>query len=251
MLPTYLINLKDETARRTQASAQLRGAGLDPIHVAAVDGRGHQPTEWTCYDPARARRFFGRQLRGGEVGCYLSHIAALRAFLENGAEQALVLEDDIAINQAGADAIRSALDWLAGHPEFDWDVINLGKPTRKFLRPVSRFGAFGLCRAYYLPLTTTGLAWSRAGAEAFLAQHESIYAPIDDYLRWWCARRGRGLAFQPAPVSASGATSLIHGSGPGVRALGRSAGWQFTRADLARRAGNYVWAMRHRVTAIS
>ncbi len=242
--PTYLINLKDETARRTQASAQLRAAGLDPIHIAAVDGRGHQPTEWTCYDPTQARRFFGRQLRGGEVGCYLSHIAALRGFLESGAEQALVLEDDIAINHAGADAIRSALDWLAAHPEFDWDVINLGKPTGKFSLPVKKFGPFRLYRAFYPPLTTTGLAWSRAGAAAFLDQHEGIYAPIDDYLRWWCAKRGRGLAFRPSIVAASGAASSIHPDGS-AQAMARSAGWRFKVADLARRARNYKSALLH------
>ena len=241
---TLLISLEDAQARRAAAIGQLTAAGFDPVFIPACDGRHRPVDDWDCYDAARARAFLGRPLRGGEIGCYLSHVAALKRFLATDAGVALVFEDDVTITPEAANAIRSALDWLMARPATQWDVINLVTSARKFTRPVDDAHVPGLCRAYYFPLTTAGLAWSRPGAEAFLAQHDRVFAPIDNYLRWWCARRGGGLAYRRAPLAVSGAPSLIHPSG-GARDMAQSRSARFTAADAARRMLNYARAIRH------
>lgn len=247
-LQALLINLDSSDARLARSDTLLTAAGLEFQRVPAVDGRGRAATDWPCHDKARTQRFFGRPLRGGEVGCYLSHIACLEKFVQSRAEHLLVFEDDLNISPEGALHIRAALNWLAQQwDRFEWDVINLGRPVRKFATPIKSFGPFDLCAAHYFPLTTTSLAWSRPGAVAFLAQHDSVHAPIDDYLRWWCGRRGRGLAFRPSPVTVSGDTSTIHPPQGASSALGKAAGLTFQRADLARRGQNYALALRQRI----
>ncbi|WP_366525747.1 glycosyltransferase family 25 protein, partial [Planktotalea sp.] len=41
----------------------------------------------------------GRDVNGGEIGCYFSHIRALENFLETGAPYGFVLEDDMLPNE--------------------------------------------------------------------------------------------------------------------------------------------------------
>jgi glycosyl transferase family 25 len=56
----------------------------------------------------------------GELGCYLSHVAAMQAFLASDARFALVLEDDVKLG----DSLPAVLQGLAACPEH-WDMVKL------------------------------------------------------------------------------------------------------------------------------
>src|SRR5690606_30604054 len=66
-----------------------------------------------------------------------------------------------------------------------------------------------LLRAYYFPISALGLLWSKAGAQAFLAQLHELYMPIDVEIQKWASQIGRGLSLVPALVKISGAESDI------------------------------------------
>ncbi|MEL6693125.1 MAG: glycosyltransferase family 25 protein, partial [Pseudomonadota bacterium] len=111
-LTTYLINLDTSIERRLSAEQYLKSAGLEFTRVPAFDGRGANPKDFAEYDHHRARGWFGRGLSGAELGCYFSHVACVRRFLQSDAAFGLVLEDDLALEPSAADILRSSLDFL-------------------------------------------------------------------------------------------------------------------------------------------
>ncbi|MCV2867221.1 glycosyltransferase family 25 protein [Defluviimonas sp. WL0002] len=213
---TYVINLDGSDARMQATRVQLESAGISFERVSAFDGRHVNPDEFPECDPEAAKSYMGRPLRGGEVGCYLSHLDCVRRFLQSDAQTAMVLEDDITIVPGAKVVLDQALAWLetSGEP---WWLINVGAAKRKIYTPLAQFAAGGrsheLAKAHYFPMTTNGLVWSRAGAEAFLRAHSRIFAPIDNYFRHWLTRKGHGLSLYPPIVPPSGTQSEIDEGG--------------------------------------
>lgn len=218
----YLINLDGSDRRLSAASRQLTAAGMDFQRVPAFDGRQLTIDQFPDYDHAGAMQFMGRPLRGGEIGCYLSHLDAARRFVESGAPFAVVLEDDMQLTPGFADGVRQVLDWLATHP-IEWDVINIGGKRHKIFTVLHGFEAGGrhhdLTWSHYFQMTTNGLIWSRQGAQAFVGEHRMIRAPVDHFLRHWQIRRDRGLAVWPALVTTTGAESEISAGGKARRSV--------------------------------
>ncbi|MDO5620922.1 MAG: glycosyltransferase family 25 protein [Paracoccus sp. (in: a-proteobacteria)] len=216
MIDTYLINLDGSDDRLSSATAQLAAEGIGFTRVPAFDGRGLTPDQFPDYDAGAALNYMGRPLRGGEIGCYLSHLDCARRMLDSGATRAMVLEDDMQLPAGFAGALEellAGLDRLEG-----WDLVNLGANKHRIYTPIFGFGRYALTDAHYFPMTTTGLIWSRQGAEAFVQAHDRIFAPVDNYFRHWQTRRGRGLAVWPGLVTTTGAESLIaNESGPARR----------------------------------
>ncbi|RDD72509.1 glycosyltransferase family 25 protein [Paracoccus versutus] len=221
-LPAYLINLDGSDERLRSASRQLDEAGVGFERVPAFDGRALRVEEFPDYDPAGAMAYMGRPLRGGEIGCYLSHLDCARRFLDSGAEYGLVFEDDMQLKPGFAEGMRILMDWLDRHDR-DWDLVNLGADQHKIYTPVMGFEAAGrhheLTRAHYFPMTTTALLWSRQGAETFVRTHRRITAGVDNHFRHWLTRNDRGLAVWPPLVTTTGVESQIE-DGKGKRSAG-------------------------------
>lgn len=213
----HVINLDGSADRLDAITRQIEGLGVAFHRVPAFDGRGQDVRSLPRYDDAASRRFMGRSLRGGEVGCFLSHRAAAEMFLQGDAEFGVVLEDD---SQLLGDVHAVILGLTAQMPD-GWDVANLGNAklkTETFLRDVAGHSVHA---GHYFPMTTTALLWTRGGAEAFLQASETICAPVDNFLRRWQAQRGRGLVVVPAIVKPTGAPSEIHSASlPGSSAWG-------------------------------
>lgn len=216
-----LINLDDSRDRLETATAQLRTAGLEFTRVAAYDGRKTNPDDLTIYDRTAAYSYLGRAMVGGEVGCYFSHLECARQFLQSDAQLGIVIEDDIHIRGNFVATILRAVAWMGENGHADWEIINFGNQKLKISTPLHAFseGDAGhqLHKAHYFPMTTTGIAWSRAGAQAFLDASQTIYAPVDNYLRHWQTRRGKGYSFCPPLVSTTGTQSEIDTSAAGMR----------------------------------
>src|ERR687895_1267863 len=91
---TLVISLPDAVDRRAAFTARARGAELDWSFFDACRELGPGLT----YDPADAIVAKGRPLYPPELGCYASHFAAWTDFLESGASQLIVLEDDTIVD---------------------------------------------------------------------------------------------------------------------------------------------------------
>lgn len=135
---TLVINLDRATQRMAHMQAQLQGARLDYRRVAGVDGsRLEQPHK--DFSERSYRYLHGRHWAPRELGCYLSHIKALQAFLASDARYALILEDDVRIDPDIQTVLQAALAHRA-----HWNMLRLSTVNSGRWWPVRRLGAANL-----------------------------------------------------------------------------------------------------------
>lgn len=217
---TYVINLDGSAERLDQISRRLDALDIAFERVAAFDGRKLDMAMVAEYDVRRALSYMGRRLVGGEIGCYRSHLAVASRFLASDARYALVLEDDALPLCNPLTLLARALPELEAIDP-DWLLVNIGNNKSKIVTPLSRYSVDGhdctLVAAHYFPMTTSAIVWSRKGARRFVEEYRSIFAPVDNYFRYWLTRQGHGYSVWPAPVTTNDSASLIDAAGSSYR----------------------------------
>ena len=104
----YVINLPDSAKRREALSDQLSRTSLDWEIFPAFDGRKMGADERSAiYDGKLARNNVGREMSNGEIGCAMSHRLVYRKMIDKNVPDAVVLEDDVVLDERFADAILS------------------------------------------------------------------------------------------------------------------------------------------------
>lgn len=118
-LTTLLINLDRAPDRLRRMDRQLQALGIDYRRVAAVEGADlREPIRE--FDAMAYRIRVGKQPNKNEIGCYLSHLHAMRTFLEGDATHALILEDD-AVLPGDFKALLDEVLAASAH----WDILRL------------------------------------------------------------------------------------------------------------------------------
>lgn len=208
---TYLINLDGSNDRLENATRQLKQQNFQFERFSAYDGRGKPLSNFDQYDDVAANKIMGRSLINSELGCYLSHIGCVQKFLETDADYLVVLEDDMELVDDFSVVIKEIVSYLDHHTELDWYVINIGAKKRKLFQHITSLKNYDLVKAYYFPIRTIGLIWSRKGAEAFLQEGRRMYAPVDNFLQAWLSKNGKGLSVWKPLVRPGGFVSDIDG----------------------------------------
>jgi len=206
IFPTCVINLDRSTDRLARISERLNASGISFERLAAIDGQQAIVKGCEEYCNADAISKIGRPLSPGEVGCFLSHLKAIKWFLHTEAPLGMILEDDA----CPTTQLESSLEHLAQLNVDDFDVVNLGRAPRYRVSMMDE--KTGLCIAHYFPVTTTAIVWTRQGAQRFLAESERISQPIDVRLQMWAIKSGRGLAFRAPPCPSDEMDSVIDDS---------------------------------------
>lgn len=170
----YLINLDRAVHRFEFMDAQLRRLGLEYERTTAVDRLDLDPSV-SEYDAKGYKLLHGRKFHDGEVACYLSHIACLRAFLNSSVEYALILEDDCRLPNDLHAIIQTAIFNGA-----DWDILRLSTVNSGWRIPYRRFDQ---TRSFAIALTREkgagGYMVNRRCAETFLEELLPIRFPWD------------------------------------------------------------------------
>ncbi|QJF52891.1 glycosyltransferase family 25 protein [Roseobacter ponti] len=239
-IPGYVINLQGSDARLASATGQFAQAGLTFERIEAVDGRGRSPGEFAEYNDAHARRFFGSGMNSGEIGCYLSHVAAARALVDSGAPAGLIFEDDFRALENAWDTVAETADFLLRGDLPGWECVNLVRPPRLVIRDIATLPSGRvLRRAYYFPVIATALLWSRAGAQRFLKEASQPVAPVDHMFRRLMSDSGKGLGYDQAPFTILGVESDIHlasVSSGAKNKRGKTPAWQEKSAEVRRQS---------------
>lgn len=125
----YVINLRDATARMAHMQSELESAQIDYTRIEAVKGDLlSEPIE--DFDEKKFNILTGKHRNKREIGCYFSHIAALRTFLSSDAKHALILEDDINLPDNFSTLIQEAIKHSA-----HWDLLRLtSSRTGEFIK---------------------------------------------------------------------------------------------------------------------
>lgn len=205
-----VISLPDATERRAAFSARAFGVGLDWRFFDAGRGLGLNLT----YDPDEAIVSKGRPLSPGELGCYSSHYASWMTFLETGASQLIVLEDDTIVDWtfleklARIDLQASGISFLRLFAMDPGPCRRVQENAVEFQRHLIEYvdRVFG-AQAY---------AITRAGAERLIRHCHAVHRPIDDELDRSWVHGLPNLCIFPFPVIAQSGVSTI-----GVERYGR------------------------------
>lgn len=134
-LECYLINLDRAAGRLADMDARLRAAGIGYRRVSAVDG-ATLPDALPEFSARGYALLHGRRRTPPEIGCYLSHVACARAFLETDADYALILEDDV-VPEADLLATIDKACLSAG----TWDILRLSSVNSGRKYPYKRLDA--------------------------------------------------------------------------------------------------------------
>ena len=169
-LQTWVINLDRAPERLARVSAQLQHLQLPWTRLPAVDARALTAEQKAALDEPAYRRKHGMSPVLGELGCYLSHVAVMRAFLASDAAFALVLEDDVLLQ----DSLPAVLRGLMARPG-RWDVVKLSAVHRGTPMPYLEV-APGHQLAVMLSRCTGSSAYlmNRRAAEAYLRPHGGL-----------------------------------------------------------------------------
>jgi glycosyl transferase family 25 len=164
-LQTWVINLDRAPDRLERISGQLQRLALPFTRLPAVDARALTAAQRAALDEPAYRRKHGMTPIPGELGCYLSHVEAMRLFLAGSAEFALVLEDDVLL----LDSLPAVLQGLLRHAD-RWDMVKLSAVHSGTPQPVLEV----------IPGHSLAVMLSRCtGASAYLLNRRAARAYLD------------------------------------------------------------------------
>lgn len=172
---TWVINLDRAPERLARITAQLQRLGMPFHRLAAVDARHMTPEQRAFLDEPAYRRKHGMSPILGELGCYLSHVQVMQAFLASSADCALVLEDDVLLHNS----LPAVLQGLAQHRQ-RWDMCKLSAVHSGTPQPFLEVAA-GHQLAVMLSRCTGSSAYAinRSAAQAYLQQLLPMSLPYD------------------------------------------------------------------------
>jgi glycosyl transferase family 25 len=185
-MKTYVVNLKRRADRRAQMErvlpatwdVQFTSDWDGPMDGQAIDpddlpGFGLYPWEMRSDNP-----WWSRPLKLGEIGCAISHWMAWQKAAADGADPALILEDDVVLADHFAARLQSCLTrlWVT---DPHWDLLYLG---RWALDNGDRKVADGIVRPGY-SYCTFGYLLSPSGLRKVLGSgFEHALIPVDEFI---------------------------------------------------------------------
>jgi glycosyl transferase family 25 len=203
----YVINLDGSTDRWNNISSQLNHLGLQYQRIAAVNGRSITLDGIVHYE--KCHRQMGRDIQPGEVGCFLSHLKALRVFLETNDDFAVILEDDARLHDTFKDDLKAIISELQKLGANLSSLVNLAPSDYKYSSVYRSLEGCTLHRTHRFPMMAMGVIWSRAAARKVLDSALPITMPFDNFLRHTFTGGNAGFSAKPALMTQQGVPSDI------------------------------------------
>ncbi|MCY0386284.1 glycosyltransferase family 25 protein [Robbsia sp. Bb-Pol-6] len=164
--------MKEQFSRLKIPARFFDAIGIRPGSVDRIPG----------YDSAKRLHRFGYGLTPGEIGCYLSHRAVWRRFLDSDSDVCCVLEDDGVLHGDFSERVADIVMARA-----HWDFVRLYSLYRRGARPYcvtagSRQLNWVACSA----MSTLGYLLTRSAAEKLLIHTQDMMFTIDEVIdRHW------------------------------------------------------------------
>lgn len=187
-MKTYLVNLDKNKERLACMDAQLANFHVGYERFSAVYGAAISPEE-KSRSVSRIRSFLARgtKLSDGQIGCALSHIGIYRKMLEDGIVVALILEDDVVLEEGFADLVRDVEGFVnSGRAQV---VILSAWNAPHLLRGIVRVGGAACTDAYVITLKA---------AEKIIRYNFPVMTVADSWTRW--SRRGGIEVYRAYPT---------------------------------------------------
>lgn len=112
-MKVFLINMAESADRLKFMDAQLKQLGIQYDRVQAINGRKIENKELRrIFSRFHSLCAMGRRLNLGEIGCALSHCSVYRRIMDESIPCALVLEDDVVIDERINGVIKEVLSCI-------------------------------------------------------------------------------------------------------------------------------------------
>ena len=202
-----LINLDrspDRLAAATQSFAQV---GVLPQRLPGIDAKLTDLSAFSVDRKSFARAHGRSLIHPGEIGCYQSHLKALRAFLESGKSFGLILEDDTVAEAWLPDTLSTLFEWSD-----DWDIV----PLFHFHRggPVTLRRRNGISLTVFFGPVSSAAAYvvNRKAATVLLEDLATMQACVDHALftTWRNGLRLRGVTPMAVRLAPQAGVSTIN-----------------------------------------
>lgn len=222
-MKAYVINLDAVPERWEHMQRAFAGNSLELVRVPAVSGKELQ-LPLPEFDEEKFRRRHGRLTNIFEVACYLSHIKAMRAFLESGESHAMICEDDLC-PKAGLDRL---LENLSKYQD-SWNMVRLsGLKLGKPLRIADLGGGYALSLPFHRFKGTGAYLIDRKAAEALVRGLLPMWLPYDHALDREWAHGFTVASVAPFPISQTEEEFASDIQGDAKRHLPGSVRWRWT-----------------------
>lgn len=173
-LHAYVINLKYADKRWKRIRENLESLKIPYTRIEGVYG-DKLPDNIDGYNQIRYNITHGKKTNKREIGCYFSHIKALRTFLQTEDDYALILEDDITL----PDNIMTLLNATLPHA-INWDIIRLSSFTNgKHLKFAQLPEGYSLSYNVKVLKNTGAYFLNRHAAECIIKKMLPMYLPYD------------------------------------------------------------------------
>lgn len=174
----YIISLPDCVDRREKMSKQMEKFGLEYEFIDAVDCRGKDIYSIPEYDYHKRLKYFGRNMSGGEIGCFLSHKKFIEMMIDQDIEEALFLEDDAILFDDFAMVLKSLVQ-----TRNEYELVRfLGQPKIATLKQkyVCDLGdGYHLSKLSTTPGGAFAVLFKKSAALKLKPFLEHFYLPID------------------------------------------------------------------------
>jgi len=212
--PVWVVNLPRSTERREYISGHLQALGLPFEIVPAVDGWDLPAQELAeLYSAEQTVACIKREMALGEVGCALSHLRLYQRMLDEGIDEALIVEDDAVLDPGVPELLAQRQRWPA-----DWEILMLyhgsGPVSWWHSQAVSR--RFRIGRFALPAYGTVGYLVTQSAARKILALAYPVRVPSDHWTGGHVATAGlRIYGVDPCCVShRHGQDALMHSTIP-------------------------------------
>lgn len=176
--PVFVISLIEATKRRERMTKILSDLNISFEFIDAIDGRKFGMSSHPNYNRAKRLKYFGRELKGGELGCTLSHKVAYQKMLAENIDQAIIFEDDVVLYDGFIDTIQAIQDC-----DVPYDMVRFmgrDKVLNAKQRKISQLtNDVALTRFCATPGGTYAYLITQAGAQKLIPHLEQTAYPID------------------------------------------------------------------------
>lgn len=206
----FIINLDSATDRWAFIEAAFAESQLVLCRVPAVEGAALKLPH-AQYSDRLYRWFHGRTPNLRELGCYLSHLKAIEAFLATDEEHGLIGEDDLILRPDFDAAIEAALEYSSS-----WNILRVAGLSRgRPARLVRLLADYSLCVSVGRLKGAGAYVVDRAAATALLSRLLPMRLPYDHAFdrEWFLGLRAAYITPFPASQSESDFLSSVQ---PGI-----------------------------------
>ncbi|WP_293959524.1 glycosyltransferase family 25 protein [Sneathiella sp.] len=176
--PVFVINRLKDDHRRADMTDRLVIVGLSPTFIEAVDGYQLDIDNLPEYDREKRRRYFGKDLKAGEIGCLLSHRKIYEKMVAEKIPSALILEDDVFL----AEDFKDVLEDIQS-ASLHWDLIRFVGHGKVFDIGFRRLAAlrhdYSITRVPTSPSGAYAYLLTIEGAKRLLKFMQKNWVPVD------------------------------------------------------------------------